>query len=218
MAGPGGELAGSEGHGRLRASHADREQVISTLKAAFVRGCLAKDEFDQRVGRVFASRTRGELAALIADLPVGLTEVRPPGKAVRTRARPPIGKVVLAGASVIIPPAMMAAGVLTGDHRLAKVATLVWVIILLVWMGVTRRMLVSRDEGRSGGQAAPCPGQRDRTLEGERDASPGDDLILCQAHTVRPPQSSGHAGIRRTWRPRSVRRSQRVPASLRVTA
>ena len=40
----------SRGAGRdhLRASHADREQVIGTLKAAFVQGMLAKDEFDLR--------------------------------------------------------------------------------------------------------------------------------------------------------------------------
>jgi hypothetical protein len=39
------------GRGDLRASHADREQVIGTLKTAFVQGMLAKDEFDQRVGQ-----------------------------------------------------------------------------------------------------------------------------------------------------------------------
>ena len=46
---PGDELeAASRCH--LRASHADREQVIGTLKATFVQGPLAKDEFDLRVG------------------------------------------------------------------------------------------------------------------------------------------------------------------------
>ena len=55
--GPGDDLAASAaGRGRLRASHADREQVIGTLKAAFVQGMLAKDEFDLRVGQVFAAR------------------------------------------------------------------------------------------------------------------------------------------------------------------
>jgi hypothetical protein len=39
------------GRGHLRASHADREQVIGTLKAAFMEGMLAKDEFDLRVAR-----------------------------------------------------------------------------------------------------------------------------------------------------------------------
>jgi hypothetical protein len=43
--------------GRLRASHADREQAIDLLKAAFGQGRLAKDEFDVRVGQVFTSRT-----------------------------------------------------------------------------------------------------------------------------------------------------------------
>ena len=48
---PGGELAAHPtGHGRLRASHGDREQVIDVLKTAFVQGRLAKDEFDGRVG------------------------------------------------------------------------------------------------------------------------------------------------------------------------
>ena len=69
------------GRGHLRASRADREQVIDILKAAFVRGMLTKDEFDLRVGQAFASRTGGELAAFIADLPAGLTTAEPPGPA-----------------------------------------------------------------------------------------------------------------------------------------
>ena len=70
MAGPGEEIAvGAGGRSDLRASHADREQVIGALKAAFVQGMLAKDEFDLRVGHTFASRTQAELAALTADLP-----------------------------------------------------------------------------------------------------------------------------------------------------
>ena len=44
------------GRGYLRVSHAEREQVIGTLKAAFVRGVLAKGEFDLRVSQALASR------------------------------------------------------------------------------------------------------------------------------------------------------------------
>jgi Domain of unknown function (DUF1707) len=74
MAGPGDEIAvGAEGRGHMRVSHADREQVISVLKAAFVQGLLAKDEFDLRVGQAFAARTYADLAALAADIPAGLT-------------------------------------------------------------------------------------------------------------------------------------------------
>ena len=57
--------------GSLRASHVDREQAISALKAAFVQERLTSDEFDARVGQALASRTRAELAAITADIPVG---------------------------------------------------------------------------------------------------------------------------------------------------
>ena len=71
-------LPATAGRGHLRVSHADREQVIDILKAAFVRGMLTKDEFDLRVSQAFASRTGGELAAFVADLPAGLAAVQPP--------------------------------------------------------------------------------------------------------------------------------------------
>jgi len=61
----------------MRASHADREQVISLLKAAFVHGRLDRDEFDLRVGQALASRTYAELAALTTDIPAGLTGAQP---------------------------------------------------------------------------------------------------------------------------------------------
>lgn len=47
------------GRGHLRAAHADREQVVAALQAAFVQGRLDKDELDTRVGQAFASRTMG---------------------------------------------------------------------------------------------------------------------------------------------------------------
>lgn len=68
MAGPGaGEAARGQGH--LRASRADREQVIGIIKAAFAQGVLARDEFELRAGQAMAPRTYAELAALTADLP-----------------------------------------------------------------------------------------------------------------------------------------------------
>ena len=71
-------MPAAAGRGHLRASHADREQVIGTLSAAFVQGMLAKDEFSQRVGQALASQTHAELAAVTADLPAGLTMAKPP--------------------------------------------------------------------------------------------------------------------------------------------
>jgi hypothetical protein len=55
--GPENETAAAAARrGRLLASHADRDQVIDVLKAAFVQGHLTKDEFDLRVGQTFVSR------------------------------------------------------------------------------------------------------------------------------------------------------------------
>jgi uncharacterized protein DUF1707 len=90
MAGPGDEMAAAEGRGRgeLRASHADREQVIDTLKAAFVQGMLRKGEFDQRVAQAFGSRTCAELAVLTADLRVEPAAARSPGLARPRDERP----------------------------------------------------------------------------------------------------------------------------------
>jgi hypothetical protein len=73
LAGPGDERATTAAWGRLRASQADREQVIGALKAAFVAGMLDKDELDRRVGQALVPQTYTELADLTADLPTGHT-------------------------------------------------------------------------------------------------------------------------------------------------
>ena len=71
------------GRDRLRAGHADREQVIGTLKDAFVQGRLTRDELDTRAGQALSARTCADLAALTADIP------RRPGRSRARRARPP---------------------------------------------------------------------------------------------------------------------------------
>src|SRR5690349_6481708 len=90
MTGPGdGRTARPAGHGRLRASHADREQVIEVLKAAFVQDRLTKDEFDARVGQALASRTYADLTALTADLPAWPATGQPPRGPARAQVQPP---------------------------------------------------------------------------------------------------------------------------------
>jgi hypothetical protein len=114
-AGPGGDpAAGAGGRSHLRASHADREQVIDVLKAAFVQGRLTKDEFDVRVGRVLASRTYADLGALTADIPAGLASAQPPtvpapsqgqalvGANVRARERAIVATAVFGGLASVI--------------------------------------------------------------------------------------------------------------------
>jgi hypothetical protein len=59
------------GNGHMRSSQADRERAIDVLKAAFAEGRLDQDEYTERVGLAYASRTYAELAALTGDLPAG---------------------------------------------------------------------------------------------------------------------------------------------------
>lgn len=62
-------------HASLRASDADREQLIDVLKAAFAEGRLSQDEYTARMERAYASRTYGELRVLVSDLPAAAPQV-----------------------------------------------------------------------------------------------------------------------------------------------
>jgi Domain of unknown function (DUF1707) len=83
------EMAEADGRGRLRASHADRERVIDTLKAAYVYGLVTKDEFDERASQTFAARTYAELAMITADIPAGLAPAPSPLKPAPAKANTP---------------------------------------------------------------------------------------------------------------------------------
>jgi len=55
----------------VRASDADRDQVIDVLRAAAGDGRLTADEFNERMEAALSSRTLGELAVLTTDLAAG---------------------------------------------------------------------------------------------------------------------------------------------------
>jgi class 3 adenylate cyclase len=79
---PGGPGAGPPA---IRASDADREQVVQVLRSACAEGRITLDEFSDRVGEAYAARTVDELKAVTADLPVpvaGATPATPSSPAV----------------------------------------------------------------------------------------------------------------------------------------
>ena len=53
----------------LRVSDAEREAIVTDLGQHFQDGRLDRSEFDQRVTAGLTARTRGQLDALLADLP-----------------------------------------------------------------------------------------------------------------------------------------------------
>ena len=101
--GLGDELAAvAASRGGLRASDVDREQVIDALRAAFVRGLLAKDVFAWRVGQALAARTYADLADLTADLAAKPIAAKPPGPG-RVPGRHPVlgpGRVAAAATAL----------------------------------------------------------------------------------------------------------------------
>jgi hypothetical protein len=76
--------------------------VIDLLKAAFVQGRLARDEFDERIGQVLVSRTYGQLAAVTADIPAELVGALPRRLPVRARRRISFNTAVTGGACMAI--------------------------------------------------------------------------------------------------------------------
>jgi hypothetical protein len=141
MADPPDQMPAAAGGGCLRASHADREQVIGTLKAAFVQGMLAKQEFDLRVAQTFAAPTCAQLAAVTADLPAGLT-IAKPLQVARVQGEPRIPRAgrVLAVATAVCAAMWLVAFSLPAsgpDHdfpagvTLAVTATFLYLMLLL---------------------------------------------------------------------------------------
>jgi hypothetical protein len=142
MAGPGDQkAAAAAGCGHLRASHADREQMIDALKVAFVQGRLTKDEFDARVGQTFTSRTYAELATVTADIPAGRPRARP----LRTPPRRRLSNAARWGASGLITPAILAVAFVIasvpGDGGFGAVAFLIAFVYFMSWLSVGADLL-----------------------------------------------------------------------------
>jgi len=151
-AGPEDQMAAAAaGSSCLRASHADREQVIDMLKAAFVQGRVTKDEFDARVSQAFASRTYAKLAAVTADLPARQIADQPPGHPACAQGRPTMSHATNARRCVVIALAMMTvATVAPGGPALFLFAPLG----LAALMVAAAQLLASQHEKRSRGQLA----------------------------------------------------------------
>ena len=178
--------AGGRNYSCVRASHADREQVIDVLKAAFVQGRLAKDELDLRLGRVLASRTYADLSALTADLPVRLTRAEPPEpvRQLATGQQPPASQA----------PAIQAPGSPASRHRAARQRARPGIGRAKDSQGVGLRDRAPAEPGGRCGAAElgnrHCHDRGRRSLVRLRGGRPGhraDDVALMARETLRQP-------------------------------
>ena len=179
------------GRGRLRAGHAEREQAIGTLKAAFVDGQLTKDEFVIRAGQALAARTCADLAALTADIPPRPPAARTARPSAPVRRRPLARAAAQSGACLIIATAAMRvlAFLIADDghyhgvpganapyESLAPLALLLAFAALCTAIGImVSSVVTSREQRRSRGQLPPGPGGP--ALEAGRRGGTGHDRV-----------------------------------------
>lgn len=109
-------------HESLLASDAERDAVTDRLRRAAGEGRLEPDELGERVEAALRSRTRGELARLLVDLPVDVSAKwrRPPP---RSRARPRT------------PSALAGAGLVAAVMLAVAVALVTWFVALELFGG-----------------------------------------------------------------------------------
>ena len=193
MAEPGDHTAAAaRGRGRLRASHADREQAIEVLKDAFAQGRLTGDELDSRVGQAFASRTYAELAALTADLPADPAAAPPPRQPARAHYRAPGTHLVRnaaigSGADLIFAGALGALALSLDDHAgVALLLLAAFIVIVVVPSVMISAVASSLQQRRSRGQLPPQPGQGGQAPEVQQPGQGGHDPALSGA---RPDQT-----------------------------
>jgi hypothetical protein len=179
---------------RLRAGHADREQVIEALKTAFVDGRLSKNELAARTGRALTARTYADLAALTADIPAEPAPARPaavvpvlaePAAVVPGPTRPPAPPIrrplakaaTVSGVCLGIAAAAMEIGAHIDPNVPGPNPHHAWVAacfslglgaVIIAAFTVFLGVAVAIEQRRSRRQPPPRPGQGGRTLDGER--------------------------------------------------
>jgi hypothetical protein len=133
----------------LRIGDADRETAAAALREHFAQGRLTLDEFQHRLGAVFAAKTDRDLADLTADLPHSAApppmraapELANAGSRSEQRSRP--GVAALAGFVMIILALIVVAVVLpVALLGMAVSRTLLYLIALVLFgrYGVLRRL------------------------------------------------------------------------------
>lgn len=221
MTEPGNEMAAGAGNDNQLLIY--RERVTRTLRAALAQGRLTEDEYDERIGRASASRSRAELAALTADLPVGRIDAP---------IRPPKAGDAWIGVSVIIAAASVIVAVLLTnlDNGGAFLAFILAAVTLLVAPIVTVGVLIDvRHQKRSGGQLPPLPAPGTHSTPSQPPASaapPGSlpPVDRGQQHTAETAQKdlarrpSHDRRSAHRWRHRGQRYTSTVPAIDPATA
>jgi len=216
------------GGDRLRAGHADREQVIDALKDAFVDGRLTRDELDARAGQALAARTCADLAALTADIPPRPPAARPVRPPAPVRRRPLARAAAKSGVCLIIAAAAtwVCLLLISGDGHYdgipganppheswAFLPFLLAAAAVCTAIGIMGSAVVtSLEQRRSRGQLPPRPGghaleagRRDGTGHGPVPPGPRTDQAQADLRAHKSQQRHRHIPTRAGRASRGVR-------------
>lgn len=156
--GPRASLDGVSKRGDLRASDADRDQVVDRLHKAATEGRIVSEELEHRVSAALKARTYSELEATVADLP----GPRPRGGQVQRHR--PTGGWALSAVRANPMLLLFAIPVVAITAAMLLAATVVWSVLMIVvlilggrpgvprppWMYARRPGVGSRHRGPGG--------------------------------------------------------------------
>jgi hypothetical protein len=206
MTEPADEIAAGQGH--LRASHADREQVVDALQAAFAQGRLTADELDERVGQALAARTYAELAALTTDLPADPDQARapvpaPPPAPARRLQHTAASRAVKAGAGAVgvtVITASATVAFISGDPAAAVIIAVFMLVLAAAATAVVASLihvalkLESRPRSHPGGPHRPGPESGASSHSARHNRAPGADPAP-PPHPPHPPHGLLATGL-----------------------
>lgn len=224
MAGPQDPAAGGD---RLRAGHADREQVIESLKDAFVDGRLTRDELSTRAGQALSARTYADLAALTADIPAIPVAPAATGRLRRSAPVPapapisvparrwPLAKATArSGGCLVIAAAAVKIGVILDPdgagpnpyHSWVPLCLFIALAAVIAATGFLGYGVVDSVEyRRSRRRLPPRPGPGGNVLEGERRGGTGQGAAPRRPRASQAPADQARADLR-AHKPRPPRR------------
>jgi Domain of unknown function (DUF1707) len=219
---PGDDPAAAS-RGRMRSSHADREQAIEVLKDAFAQGRLDKDELDARVGHAFASRTYAQLAAVTADIPAAPAVAEPVAVAPVATGQASTPARTLAKATLRAALCVLVAAALVGIAFLTQnVISLFFAVLAVPGAAIAVSgflgygVIDAWQERRSRAQLRSGPGGGDARIgHGQPLSSTCPDSTLPDR--ARPDRTRADLRIRRPHpgRPRPSRPEARTPRGIR---
>jgi Domain of unknown function (DUF1707) len=131
----------------MRASNAERDQVVAQLQQHFVEGRLDHEELTTRIDQVWSSQTHGELQRVLSDLPAAPGVPSQPAPAPRGSGRRRRRKGVLGGLRArtglstfqLILLAIAAIIVVSIVSRVLRALAPIIVIAVIVWLIMRNR-------------------------------------------------------------------------------